>query len=202
MKHARLIFLLVLLAVAPRLVYRWASANDKKYDELVSRHECREGPCTADFDGDGIAGRLIIEWRKDSIVAGDQWLIASDQGRELLRLPFWYADNTLRSHAAIRNDDGKSPLLIFWGGMREPKNSTSVYVWSGESMSEVTATAADREVLSAMEARDDAGGFADWVMFRVLRDAALAGYYILLLAAAVLVWIRLRRKLRSSAAEI
>lgn len=202
MKHAPLIFVFILLAIAPLLVYRWVSAKDKKYDELVNQHECREGPCNADFDGDGMVGRLVIEWRKDSSAASDQWLIAYDHGRELLRLPFWYADNTLRSHAAIRNDDGKSRLLIFWGGMREPKNSISVYVWSGEAMSEVVPTPADREVLSAMEARDDAGGFGDWVMFRVLRDAALVGYYILLLAAAVFVLIRLRTKLRSAAAEI
>jgi hypothetical protein len=203
MRRSNLVLAFLLLAIPPLFVYRWVSAKDKKYDELVRRYECSEGrACGADFDGDGVAGQVVIEWRKDSSVAGDQWLIASDGGKELLRLPFWYADGTLRSHAAIRNDGGKSRLLIFWGAMREPKNGTSVYSWSGERIVETYPTAADREVLSAMESRDDSGGFAGWVAFRLIRDAALIAYYVLLVGGSLFILIRSRRKLRSPRAEI
>jgi hypothetical protein len=203
MRRSNLVLAFLLLAIPPLFVYRWVSAKDKKYDELVRRYECSEGrACDADFDGDGVAGQVVIEWRKDSSVAGDQWLIASDGGKELLRLPFWYADGTLRSHAAIRNDGGKSRLLIFWGAMREPKNGTSVYSWSGERIVETAPTAADREVLSAMESRDDSGGFAGWVAFRLIRDAALIAYYVLLVGGSLFILIRSRRKLRSPRAEI
>jgi hypothetical protein len=200
MRLSNLVLVFLLLAIAPLFVYRLISAMDKKYDDLVRRYECSEGrPCSADFDGDGIAGEVVIEWRKESSVAGDQWLIVSDDGKELLRLPFWYADGTLRSHAAIRNEGGKSRLLIFWGAMREPKSGTSVYIWSGEKIVETASTAADREVLSAMEARDDSGGFPGWVAFRLMRDVALIVYYVLLVGAAV--FILIRRQKRSSSAK-
>ena len=203
MRLSNLILVLVLLALAPLFVYRWISATDKKYDDLVRRYECSEGrACSADFDGDGIAGEVVVEWRKDSSVAGDQWLIASDGGKELLRLPFWYADGTLRSHAVIRNESAKSRLLIFWGAMREPKNDTSVYTWSGERLVETAPTAADREVLSALEASDDSGGFPGRVAFRLIRDAALIGYYVLLIGAAVFMLIGRQKRSRSTKTEI
>ena len=203
MRRSNLVLAFLLLAMAPLFVYRWVSAKYNKYDELVRRYECSENrACSADFDGDGVAGQVIIEWRKDSFVAGDQWLIASDGGKELLRLPFWYVDNTLRTHVAVRNEDGKSRLLVFWGAMREPRNGTSVYAWSGERIVETGPTAADQEVLSAMEARDDSGGFAEWVAFRLIRDAAVIVYYLLLVGSAIFILIRSRRKLRSPTAEI
>jgi len=203
MRLSNLILALLLLAIAPLFVYRWISAKDWKDDELVRRYECLEGrSCSADFDGDGFAGKVLIEWRKDSSVAGDQWLMASDGGKELLRLPFWYADNTLRSHAAIRNEDGKSRLLIFWGAMREPKNGTSVYAWSDQRMVESIPMAADREVLSAMAARDDSGGFPNLVAFRLIRQGALIGYYILFVAGALLILIKRRKRLSTTTAEI
>lgn len=203
MRRSNLVLAFLLLAIAPLFVYRWVSAKDKKYDELVRRYECGENhACLADFDGDGVAGEVVIEWRTGSSLAGDQWLIAADGGKELLRLPFWYADNTLRSHAAVRNEDGKSRLLIFWGATREPKHDSSVYVWSDERMLETAANAADREVLAAMAARDDSGGWSKWVAFRLIRDMALFGYYVLFMGSALFFVIRLRRKPRTSTNEI
>ena len=203
MKRSNLILTLLLLAIAPLLVYRWVSTKDKKYGDLVRRYECSEGrACVADFDGDGIAGEVVIKRRKDSSATDNQWLITSDGGKELLRLPFWYADNTLRSHAAVRNEGGRARLLIFWGAMREPNNRTSVYTWSGEGVVETSIIAADREVLSAMESRDDSGGFAGWVAFRLIRDAVLIGYYVLLLGGALFILSKSRRKVHSSQAEI
>jgi hypothetical protein len=202
MRSSNLILAFLLLAIAPVFVYRWVSAKDWKDDELVRRYECSEGRCSADFDGDGIAGEVLIEWRKDSSIPGDHWLIASDGGKELLRLPFWYADNTLRSHAAVRNEHGKSRLLIFWGAMREPKNGTSVYAWSNQRMVESIPMAADQEILSAIAARDDSGGFSNLVAFRLIRKGALIGYYFLFVAGALLILIKRRKRLGTTAAEI
>ena len=205
MRRSNLVLVFLLLAIAPLFVYRWISAKDKRYDELVRRYECSEGrACASDFDGDGIVGEVAIGWRKDSSVAGyqDQWLIASDGGKELLRLPFWYADNTLRSHAAVRSEGGKSRLLIFWGAMREPKNGKSVYTWSGERIAETAPTAADQEVLAAMESRDDSGGWTDWVVFRLIRDVALIGYYVLLIGGALFILIGSQKKASSTTNEI
>jgi hypothetical protein len=135
-------------------------------------------------------------------VAGDQWLIASDGGKELLRLPFWYADGTLRSHAAIRNEAGKSRLLIFWGAMREPRNGKSVYSWDGEKIVETAPTVADQEVLSAMEARDDSGGLPGSVALRLIRDVASIVYYVLLVGATVFILIRRQKRSSPTKSEI
>jgi hypothetical protein len=195
MRNSPFIILLALLVITPLFIYQWISARDKRHDDLVSRYECVEGACNADFDGDGVLGRLVIEWRKDSDVNGDQWLIAYDGGRELLRLPFWRSDNTLRSHAAIRNESDKSRLLIYWGGMRQPENSTSVYVWNDERIIEIAPNDADREILSAMEARDDAGTFHQWVTFRAIKNLAQVGYYILLAAIVFFVYRKSRNNI-------
>ncbi len=193
------LILALLLAIAPLFVYRWASAQDWKDEELVRRYECSER-CSADFDGDGVAGEVLIEWRKDSAVPGDQWLIASDGGKELLRVPFRYLDNTLRSHAAVRSLDGKTRLLIYWGAMREPKNGTSVDAWSDQKMVESIPMAAEREVLSAIAERDDSGGFANLVAYRLIRKGALIGYYVLFVGGALLILMK-RKRLGTTMAE-
>ena len=69
-------------------------------------------------------------------------------------------------------------------------------------MVESIPMAADLEVLSAMAARDDSGGFPNLVAFRLIRQGALIGYYILFVAGALLILIKRRKRLSTTTAEI
>ncbi len=82
------------------------------------------------------------------------------------------------------------------------KNGMSVYVWEGGQIVVVSPSAADRELLSALEARDDYGSYPAWVAFRLIKYAALIGFYIILVCVAGLILPRSQRSLRSMRAEI
>lgn len=198
MSNRVLLFVALLVALAPPIIDKAVSARGERYDALIKQHElfCLERPCPVDFDGDGQEGLLMID-RKTSPAAGyDSWLVVVDNGRELLRLPHWFMDGSYRTHVAIRNDPTGARLIIFDGTHAPPGSSApptrTVFAWNGTRLAEVPHTDSDHEILSALAARDDSGTFNDWVLYDFIRVPFLICYYILL--AALASWLLYRRK--------
>ena len=80
--------ILSLLIILPLVVDNRISARDRYYTELLRDHECIDEICTVDFDADGILGRVFID-RSSSTAPHQYWLVVKENGKELLRLPFW-----------------------------------------------------------------------------------------------------------------
>ncbi len=193
-RRSTILLAALLLIVSPLLAHRWFVTRDSYYDEVASMYECERDVCEADFDGDGILGRLE---RRTNIPAtpSKRLLVVIDNGRELLRLPYRYIDGTLRTHVAIRNESGRARLLIFDGVERAGIPVRAVFAWDGQSMAQLTPSDDDHEILSAMSARDDAGTWSDWALYRAFSLPLLFGYYLLL--AGIMIGFTLRHRLWS-----
>jgi len=186
-----------LLALLPLFVDQAITRRGAHYDDLIGRYErfCLDKPCEVDFDGDGRPGLLSVERQSPPRAGYDSWLVASDGGRELLRLPHWYSDGTFRTHVAIWNNAAETHLVLYDGAHAPPDSAPpteTVFVWDGRQLVERQPSAFDREILSALAARDDAGTFNHWVMYDFMRLPALAVYYLLLVGAVW--WLALRHR--------
>jgi len=192
-----LFIVLLLFILTPLVIYSRLSAKDERYTQAITKYECVQDNCVADFDGDGSTGNLLIDRASPppsgSYSARQSWLVVKDSDRELLRLPFSYADSTLRTHVAIRNEIGGARLLIF-DHTTEGKPIRQVFAWDGKQMVQVESSIADREILAAMSARDDAGSWNNWALYRSLKIPILVSYYILLAAILGLFIIRRHRR--------
>lgn len=103
----------------------------------------------------------------------------------------------------VRNESGRARLIIYdatgWPEQRTMVNT--VYAWNGTSLSEIVPAKADKEILSAMAARDDAGTFAEWVIYYLLAWPGRLVYASLFVAAA-LVYRKYRRAERLIAVSV
>lgn len=144
------------------------AAKDRRYDELVRTYECHGSSCTADFNWNGSPDQLEIAENDSRGLSW--WLILRDGPRELFRRPYVSMDGTLRTHFAMRTGTDGVRLLIFDGTDGEGKHVSKVYLWNGERMAETSPSSLDREILAAMAARDDTGGWTQWVTYRLTRD--------------------------------
>ncbi len=192
---------LVLLIFTPLVIYSRLSSKDERYTQAITKYECVQDNCAADFDGDGRTGNLLVDRTSPppsgSYSARQAWLVVNDSHRELLRLPFSYADSTLRTHVAIRNEIGGARLLIF-DHTTEGKPVRQVFAWDGKQMVQVQPSAPDQEILAALGARDDAGSWNDWALYRSLTLPILVGYYVLLAGiVGLLIILRHRRKIQT-----
>ena len=183
----------VLLILIPLAAYVRLAAKDEKYSQTIARYECAADKCPADFDGDGRLGNVVIAETSapptGSYPAGKAWLVVSDSDRELLRLPYSYADNSLRTHVAIRPDSRGDRLLLF-DHTRKGKAVRQAYAWNGSRMVQIEPSLADQEILAALSARDDAGSWNRWALFRTFAKPLLLGFY-LLVVIAVFITLRL-----------
>lgn len=175
---------LSLLFTVPMLLAFWLSSKDKHYDGVLNTYECPRDVCAADFDGDGISERLVVNREAPSSVEGSLSVTRND-GQELLRLPYRHIDNTLRTHIGVRSVSGKTHLIIYDQIRGAGTTLNTVFEWDGEKMAQVTPSKDDQEVLLAMAARDDAGAFNQWVFFRLFKTPVLLCYYSLL---GVILW--------------
>ncbi len=173
-----------LLFVAPALLAFWLSSVDKRYDDVLDIYECPRDVCAADFNGDGISQRLIVNRESPSSVEGSV-SVTRNNGQELLRLPYRHIDNTLRMHIGIRGGSTKTHLIIYDQLKGDGRTFNTVFEWDGEKMAQVPPSEDDQEVLYAMAARDDAGGFNKWVLFRISKTPVLLCYYSLF---GVMLW--------------
>ena len=199
MRVAQMIVLLLFI-LTPLIIYSRLSAKDERYTQVITKYECVQDNCAADFDGDGRTGNVLVDRMSPppsgSYSARQAWLVVKDSDRELLRLPSSYADSTLRTHVAIRNEMGGARLLIFDHTI-EGKPIRQVFAWDGKQMVQVQPSAADQEILAALSARDDAGSWNDWVIYRSLMPPILVGYYVLLAGiVGLLIILRHRRKIQ------
>ncbi len=184
-RAALLKILIVLLLLAPLLVDFWLSARDKHYSAVLQAQECDPDFCEGDFDGDGRLEQLVVD--RTSPPASpyyDSWLVAVDDNRELFRLPRRYMDNTARTHVAVDSGSGKARLVVYDGGNRDAP-VRAVFTWNGSKLVEESPSEDDLTVLAAMSARDDAGTFNTWVLYRVARTPALVCYYLIVVAFVV-----------------
>jgi hypothetical protein len=155
------------------------------YDRLLTEHECYPPPCQIDVNGDGIPGEIV-----DLHVLQGNWLIISDAGRELLRLPYDSTDGTLRTHIGVRSDDGGTRIIIYDGSRGPSQRVNAVYGWSGQGLSRVAPSDSDSLILSAMRAYDDTGSFHYWVLYKLMR----LPLFIILLLGMVIAAFRLRAR--------
>jgi len=172
----------LLLALLPfPIVYR-LSAKDRSYDDVLrtirDAQECTYAPCKVDFDGDAVPGSLFID-QGSPLEYYDSWLVATENGQEILRLPHRRLDNTLRTHVGIRSEGGGIRLVIYDHLNRPGPRINAVFAWNGKRLVEIEPSPDDKIVLTAMDARDDAGSFTVWVAYRTLRVPALTFYYAL-----------------------
>jgi hypothetical protein len=192
-KLSTLLIVLALLIVAPLLFdylyYRAQDRQDQRDDELVALYEC-EPPdkCVADFNGDGVTDRIVVDARD---------FVVTDTSREMLRLPYDHTDNTLRTHFAIVHISGKSRLLIYDGATRQPY-LRAVFAWNGAKLAETQPSDLEREIISAMAAHDDTGGWNERAFRPLLREAQLFAYYF---ALAIIVAVVLFKRYRSRVAR-
>lgn len=188
---------LFVLVALPWPVERWRTDRERRQDarddELFALYDCFPvRKCVADFDGDGTADHL------DVVPDGVNFygsLVATVGGREVLRLPFYSADNTFRTHVAVLDDGGRSRLLIYEGARRPSRGQPlrAAYVWGRVRLFEVEPNDFDQEILGAMAAHDDTGGWHARVFRDITRNVRLAAYYALLLVLVGLICCRWRR---------
>lgn len=152
--------------VAPLLVDTWISERDRYYQQLRDAYECIASNCQGDFDGDGSEGSIVVQEETPKSFLYQMILI--DGGRELIRLPYQYSDDTLRTHTAIRTESGKARFLVFDAITHAPPLRTAL-VWDGREMSQANPSEIDNDILAAMAAHEDSGTFRNWVLYKVLR---------------------------------
>jgi hypothetical protein len=193
------LFVLALLIIVPLLVERGLSQRGERHNEMVSKYEryCLETPCEADFNGNGKKDLLIVDRKTPPSPGFDSWLVATEDGRELLRLPHWFKDGSFRTHIAIRNESGGDRLLVFDGTHMLPGSSSApaslVFAWNGQQMVNAQPTDLDHDILTALATRDDSGTFHYWILYEFVRLPVLAVYYLLL--AGITTWLAFRRTL-------
>lgn len=193
----KFLVILLLLALLPFPIIYWLSARDRYYDDVLKgirdAQECTNEPCKLDFDGDAIAGLLKID-RASPAEYYDSWLVATENGHEILRLPHRRLDNTLRTHVGIRGQGNQTRLIVYDHMNLPGPPMSAVFAWNGEKLAQINPSGEDQEILRAMGARDDAGSFTIWAAYRTLRVPALTVYYILWGICAWLVICRERRR--------
>jgi hypothetical protein len=175
-KATVLIVLAVLLIGVPVLLDRRLAAKYARHSELVGLYECYPFPCTADFNGNGTSDYLSFNYN-DGI---DGRLTVTDNGQELFGIPYTGLDNTMRTHAAIhKSPEYAVPHLLIFDGTKSPRIEAA-FVWDGEKMGEITPSNLESEIILAMAARDDMGGWNKWVMWRTMSELGLPVYCLLI----------------------
>jgi hypothetical protein len=190
MKRFLLGLVVTLLALGPVAIVVWLAGLDKHHEAVLHEYECVRNVCEVDFGG-GSSGTLSVDRAVAPASEYDSWWVIADSGNELLRIPRRYIDNTLRTHVAVNSEFGRTRFVIY-DHLNKQKPVNTVYAYDGRRMVEVSASEKDRLILKAMDARDDAGSFGKWVLFRVVWKPALVGYYLLLVAVG---WIVRRKQL-------
>ncbi|MCA1566209.1 MAG: hypothetical protein LC803_11340 [Acidobacteria bacterium] len=198
MKRKRMAVLLSLAVIfigVPVLADRRLGAKYARHDELVKMAECYPFPCAADFNSNGALDRLGVV-QKNLHDRFDWWLTIVDGERELFSTPYDSTDNTFRTHAAIyKPAQVEVPHLLIYDGASRQRIS-AVFAWDGERMREIEASSLEREILSAMAARDDTGSWNQWVMWSLASDYLLP-IYCLVVGGVLIVfgtyWLRKSR---------
>lgn len=179
-----LILFLVLIGLGLFVCDLWLGLRNARYSRLIEEYECGylpERPCRGDFDGDGQLTHIKVNHRYAPVEVPPQF--AGTEPEVVLNV--FSQDNTSRTHVGVRKDSGRDRLIIYdatrWFGVPIIK----VYAWDGKSLAETAPAKTDEAILSAMEARDDAGTFHEWVIYYLLAWPGRLVYASLFVAAAL-----------------
>ncbi len=74
------------LILLPGLVVYFCQRRAERYGSLRNQYECNRSVCEGDFDGDGVAGTLSIDYSAPA-TDFDSWFVMTDSGKEILRVP-------------------------------------------------------------------------------------------------------------------
>ena len=158
-----------------------------RYSAVLENYECNRAVCQADFDGDGVPGKLFIDYDKP-IANFDSWFVVEDSGRQLLKQPRRSYDSSLRTHAAILTEPSVRTRLIIYDHIRDgdpPRDL--VFAYDGSSkMLQVLPRRIDEKVLAALATTDDAGTKHQWLLFQLAKPiviCCLAGLVVLKIVA-------------------
>jgi hypothetical protein len=182
----------LILIIIPLPISLWAIGKDFRYSRLVSNYELQSPGGNADFDGDGVVGDIVFVRVSDELTNNSgrlrnfAFVVIKDHGRELMSFPYRHLDGTRRTHVAVNRASERARLLIYDGLDPVGRPPNGVFAWNGDALMPVLASPSDREILNAMAARDDTGGWNFWAGLRVLHLLTLFGYYLPL---AIFVWI-------------
>ncbi|MEK6278776.1 MAG: hypothetical protein AABN95_00320 [Acidobacteriota bacterium] len=140
-------------------------------------------------------GRVFVD-RTSTPTPHRYTLIAKENGKELIRLPYWQLDDTARTHVATTQEyaSGKTHLLVYERTGREALEINAVYAWNGNEMMQIAPSDFEKELFKAMAARDQNGTFNDWVLYHMVRVPTLIGYYLILILAVIFLGRRLIRQ--------
>ena len=184
-----LIFCLTALGLGLFIGDLWLALRDSRYNTLLQEFECgyygETQPCKADFDGDGRLTHIEVKRHHDAPVELPPQFVGNE---EQAVLKVFSLDNTLRTHVAVRNEMGRARLIVYDASMGpiNRKVVNAVYAWDGHKLSETAAAPADKEILSAMAAREDAGTFNQWVLYYLVKWPLRLVYVSLFVVAALL----------------
>lgn len=181
--------LLILPLIIVRIESERDARRDRRHDELVKLYECEPpGNCVADFDRDGSPAKFEVQG-----LLGDWTMIVREGEIEVLRLPYDHTDGTFRTHIAIKRDSNADRLIVYDKASRR-QHTVAVFGWDGRSMSQVVASPLENEILVAMAANDDTGGWNERVLVRpALRAAGVFFYYLILIPILVVTFYKIRR---------
>jgi hypothetical protein len=185
-------FWFALVSIIPVLAIAFFQGRMNHYSTLLQKYECNRAVCDADFDGDGIRGKLFIN--HDAPISNfDSWFVVEDSGRQLVKQPRRSYDTTLRTHAAIINESLPTRLIIYDHVQdgNPPRDLVFAYDGSGK-MIEVPPQKVDLDVLAAFAATDDAGTRNQWLLFQFAKPVLVC--YL----AVLIVFASYRRKKRLS----
>lgn len=87
--------LLPILIIVPAVSVAYFQGRIKRYSNLLAQYECRTESCVIDLSKHGRLGRVFIDHRNPAD-GFDSWFVAEDSGRELLRVPRRFLDDSLQ----------------------------------------------------------------------------------------------------------
>jgi hypothetical protein len=56
-----IVIVLLLFVVTPLVIYNRLASKDLRYSQTITKYECVQDNCAADFDADGRTGNLLID---------------------------------------------------------------------------------------------------------------------------------------------
>lgn len=179
---------LLVLLLLPWPVDHWRNLEQRRQyareGELFEKYDCRPVTrCADDFNGDGVPARIEVV----SCGGLKSCVVVFEAGREILRLKYDGTDGTLRTHAAVSGESGRSRLLVYDGVSQRPA-LRAAYAWDGARLAPVKPNGFEQEIIAAMAAHDDTGGWGDRAFSDLIRLARFAAYYLLLLVLTCVLW--------------
>ena len=165
--------------------------------------------CTADLDGNGVAGSIEVVPLDGSFYPHNRGLLIVEGNKELLWLPFHHSRDAAPTRIAVIRDSYGTRLVV--SDVSSSELSEATFEWNGTQLVKSMSTEAERAALYSVSNLDAYTNPDRFINRRdyVGRDEGLAGnllsvvklffyYMVLLILGAVLLY---RKSVRLSAAS-